>query len=120
MICNETRSLIKFGRGDICITPAKIGDNVGAVSLRNCEPREIGCYYDNRSIFADNNDFLNETDVLLTFDKVESLDALIDSLLQVRCVMTVDRFRPRTCSEDEFKSIMDKIIEDYYAGEYKE
>lgn len=83
---DKEQTLLKFGYGDICIAGGYTdhGDKrTGFVVFSNQEPREIGIEGDIRAGEADLNDY----PVVMTFDKKESIDAVIRELEKAKSFM---------------------------------
>lgn len=80
---------ILFGRGDISVRVACNKErNSGAIQFTKINPVPIGT-----ELEIDKPLSLNEAPVTLGFNKVESLDVVINQLLKLRSIMT---------SEDEY------------------
>ena len=71
-----------FGTGDIRTTTMLYG-NVGIYVLDNQLPHRIG-----ESIQIEDDFTLEGKDVMLTFSKIESLDVVINDLLEIKRLMT--------------------------------
>lgn len=85
----EGRSKLTFGTGDIMITPvvhrADKEDekpDYGMCAFENHEIREIGS-----NLGGDPNYKLSQSDVLMVFTKIESLDVVIERLQMLREMM---------------------------------
>lgn len=87
---------IEFGNGDICIGGGSQGftpREVGCLVLVNQEPQEIGFL----SARAGTELKPDDTPILLTFTKTESIDVLIRQLKITRKVMNIGRDIDQTC-----------------------
>ena len=73
---------VAFGTGDIRTTTALFGE-VGVYVLDNQLPHKIG----EQQPIEDNFTFANK-DVMLTFSKVESVDVVINGLIEIKRLMT--------------------------------
>lgn len=79
---------LEFGKGDICINGGYFeGDNkekIGIVTFINQEPHEIG----EAGIIKANVEYkIKDFPVIMTFTKVESIDAVIGQLLEAKSNM---------------------------------
>lgn len=85
IVKNEQQTLLKFGQGDISIAGGYTthGDHSGFIVFENQEPREIG----SPGITKTGEIDLNNYEVVLTFTKKESVDALINQLQLVKTYM---------------------------------
>lgn len=72
---------IKFGTGDIRTT-SLISENIGIYVLENSEPHEIGDTHPVEDSFT-----INGKPVMITFSKVESIDVVIQDLLDIKQIM---------------------------------
>lgn len=111
------KTKIKFGTGDICVTPG-LKDGVGLIGMMNHEPHEIGCYYGNTGLYSTDEDFFNKINVLMTFSKIESIDVVIDALLQIRTAMQIKEHCYRNLSEKDFGELLQELTDNYYTGRY--
>lgn len=79
---------LAFGEGDICIAGGYVKDNmlnkVGLVTFINQEPREIGVEGITKGGTVH---LLGEFPIIMTFTKSESIDVLIEQLLQAKSEM---------------------------------
>ena len=73
---------VAFGRGDVRTTTMLYG-NVGMYVLDNQLPHKIG-----ESIPVEDDFTVAGKDVMLTFSNVESLDVVINDLLEIKRLMT--------------------------------
>ena len=73
---------VAFGRGDVRTTTMLYG-GVGVYVLDNQLPHKIG-----ESIPVEDNFTVAGKDVMLTFSNVESLDVVINDLLEIKRLMT--------------------------------
>jgi len=76
------KAKLEFGVGDIKITQALRKDGIGALCFVTQEQREIGERVDNEKSWTP-----NESQVIFTFSKVDSIDVLIDNLEEVKRLM---------------------------------
>lgn len=113
------KTKIKFGTGDICVTPG-LKDGVGLIGMMNHEPHEIGCYYYNDEIYKSDEDFLNKTNVIISFSKIESVDVVIDALLQIRTAMQIGEHCYRNLSEEVFGNLLQNLTDNCYTGRYND
>jgi len=75
--------ILEFGTGDInLISAISVVDGVGMVGFRNQEPREIGTVGDSTEFIE-----MTELPILMAFNKIESIDVVIDSLKEVKELM---------------------------------
>lgn len=75
------KAKMEFGTGDIRMTSA-FSNGIGALCCNNQEPHKIG-----EKISVDQNWNTIQSDVILTFSKTESIDAVINELKCVRSLM---------------------------------
>ena len=69
------RSIIEFGKGDVSVMSGNIKD-LGILSLKTLEePKEIGFNLGTKNLNGE--ELLDETEVLMTFKNVESIDVSI-------------------------------------------
>ena len=85
IIKNKKQTKLEFGKGDICIAGGyTTGDKVkGFVVFENQDPRRIG----SPGVTKKGEIDLNDYDVIMTFSKKESIDALIAQLELTRGYM---------------------------------
>ena len=77
------QTIIKFGTGDINIIPGILTEEkIGIVGLREQEPRKIGL--NNGDKAPDNT---NAFEILMQFNKTESIDVLIYALNEAKEMM---------------------------------
>lgn len=79
----DNKALIKFGRGDVRVTSACI-DEKGMLSLNTCEVNPIGALTPTQETV---DSVLNQSEVLLEFENVSSLEVVILKLQEVRAMM---------------------------------
>lgn len=74
---------VKFGTGDIMFTKLKMEDGSHGLAFNQDTPHKIG---EETNDLAGKNvdDFPSEIKVLFTFDKPESIAALIHSLIEIQ------------------------------------
>jgi len=76
---------LEFGKGDICVNPGHYvdGENkkVGIVAFSNQSPREIGRVGD---IKAHQEYKVGDFPVIMTFNKKESIDVVVQALLEAK------------------------------------
>lgn len=78
----EGKAIIKFGTGDILITPMVKQDmSAGCVVLQNKGTHVIGEYSPASDFVGDN------TDTVISFSKAESIDVLIERLHKLKSMM---------------------------------
>lgn len=93
----EGKSKINFGTGDILITPMTKEDlSKGCLILQNKGTHTIGEYTSTDSFAKD------ESDTLITFSKIESIDVLIERLEKLKDMMNGNLDDCRTGVEYEF------------------
>ena len=82
---NERNIEMKFGTGDINILTGYINESelkvTGYIGYRNQAPREIGLFGGDN---AKDIKCLEDMPIVMTFDKVESVDVMIDALKEIR------------------------------------
>jgi hypothetical protein len=82
---DENNIQVQFGAGDILIGSGMMGDyEQGLVTLVQQEPKPIGTYVKHENPFVE----MEAIPVSLIFQKVESLDVLIERLQKTRKYMT--------------------------------
>lgn len=74
---------VKFGLGDICFTKLQMEDKSFGLAFAESEPHKIGETTDEYS-GKNIDDFKEEVKVLFTFNKPESITALIHSLIELQ------------------------------------
>lgn len=80
---DNKNTIILFGTGDINVVRGILKEEeAGILYLRNQEPREIGLNNGDRP-----SQDLDEYNVVLQFNKTESIDVLIQSLNEVKDMM---------------------------------
>ena len=79
----DNKVLVKFGRGDVRVTSAYI-DEKGMLSLNTCDTNPIGALTPTKETV---DSVLNQSEVLLEFENVSSLEVVIIKLQQVRAMM---------------------------------
>lgn len=76
---------LEFGKGDICIAGGhyldRKGEKIGLVTFTNQEEREIGSV---GIIKGGGNYKVGEFPVIMTFPKKESIDVVIEQLIQAK------------------------------------
>lgn len=75
------KAKLEFGTGDIRMTAA-LSNGVGALCCITQEPHEIG-----EKVPVSDSWNVEQAETIFTFTKVESIDALIDELKDVRAMM---------------------------------
>lgn len=75
------KAKMEFGTGDIRMTGA-LSNEVGALCCITQEPHEIG-----EKVSVEDGWNVGQAEVIMTFTKPESIDALIDELRDVRAMM---------------------------------
>lgn len=80
---DSKQTVLNFGTGDICINPGAIQSS-GIIGFKNQQPREIGSEGDIKAGKEVSTDIF---DVVMKFQKVESIDVVIDALNEVRGLM---------------------------------
>ena len=75
------KAKLEFGTGDIQMTSA-LSNGIGALCCITQEPHEIG-----ERVPVEDSWNVDQAEVVLTFTKPESIDALIDELQDVRAMM---------------------------------
>lgn len=75
------KAKMEFGTGDIRMTSA-LSNGIGALCCITQEPHEIG-----ERVPVEDSWNVDQAEVILTFTKPESIDALIDELRDVRAMM---------------------------------
>lgn len=79
------RSIIEFGKGDVSVMSGNIKD-LGILSLKTLEePKEIGFNLGTKNLNGE--ELLDETEVLMTFKNVESIDVVIKALQRIKTKM---------------------------------
>ena len=79
----EGKAVVKFGTGDVLITPLVKEDfSSGCVVLQNKGTHVVGEYSQNFE--------KSEDDTILSFSSVESLDVFIDRLERLKLMMSGD------------------------------
>lgn len=93
----EGKAKVNFGTGDILITPLVKEDlSKGCIVLQNKGTHTIG-------EFSSTDDFQKEeTDTLITFTKIESIDVLIERLQKLKEMMDGNVDDCRTGFEYEY------------------
>ena len=91
-------TIVAFGKGDILMTKAqesgKIADNI--LCFSECPGHEIG---EVSHDFKDKNvDELPKVDVIMRFDKPESITALIHSLIELQKTVFENQKAEATCA----------------------
>lgn len=83
-ILNNSSVQILFGKGDICVSVgcSKERDS-GAIQFTKIDPEPVGTKLEATKMLN-----LNEAPVTLGFNKVESLDIVIEQLLKLRHIMS--------------------------------
>ena len=77
------QTTIDFGTGDVNIIPGiLIEEKIGILGFRNQEPREIGLHNGDKA-----PDSTNAFEILMQFNKTESIDVLIHALKQTKEMM---------------------------------
>lgn len=87
MIKNNNQVKLEFGNGDIKINAAKlITENLGIIAFKNQDPpQNIGDSFEQSIKLSE----LMQYPVIMTFEKTESIDELIESLMYVKTNMEV-------------------------------
>lgn len=82
------KAKLEFGNGDIRLTPVMIS-GVGALCCVTQDLEDIDSYRQFKSLYGDLivQDAVNNSEVILTFSNVESVDILIAMLKRVRMFM---------------------------------
>lgn len=75
------KAKLEFGTGDIRMTGA-FSNGIGALCCITQEPHEIG-----EKVSVEDTWNVSQTEVILTFTKTESIDALIAELQDVKALM---------------------------------
>ena len=77
------QTTIDFGTGDVNIIPGiLIEEKIGILGFRNQEPREIGLHNGDKA--PENT---NAFEILMQFNKIESIDVLIHALNETKEMM---------------------------------
>lgn len=88
----EGRSKLTFGTGDIMITPVAHREDedekpdYGMLCLETCERREIGTFEGGNPDYS-----ILSSDVLMVFNKIESVDVMIERLQTLKKMMLGSR-----------------------------
>lgn len=110
----EGRSKLTFGTGDIMITPVAHREDVedekpdyGMLCLETCERREIGIFEGGNPDYS-----ILGSEVLMVFNKVESVDVMIERLQMLKKMMLGSKEDLLALSEVE-------VPEDFKVEEWK-
>lgn len=110
----EGRSKLTFGTGDIMITPVVHREDVedekpdyGMLCLETCERREIGVFEGGNPDYS-----ILGSEVLMVFNKVESVDVMIERLQMLKKMMLGSKEDLLALSEVE-------VPEDFKVEEWK-
>ncbi|MDU2674206.1 MAG: hypothetical protein E7C50_00310 [Clostridium sp.] len=84
IIKKNNKVILNFGKGDIDIWGGYSADGFSVISFENIEPREIGAFRSSNGKVGILEEAIEKSEVVMTFSKKESLDALIHMLNVVR------------------------------------
>jgi len=76
IIKKDNKIILNFGEGDINIT-GHGDEDFSFVSFKNIEPREIGVFRPSNGEVSTLDEIIEKSEVVMTFSKKESLNALI-------------------------------------------
>ena len=98
IIKTDEQTELQFGKGDICVTGGCYYDidnnKVGLVAFINQEPHEIGL----EGIIKGGKEYcLEDFPLIMTFEKSESIDAVIEQLLSAKKEMNKTNADCKTC-----------------------
>lgn len=110
----EGKSKLTFGTGDIMITPVVHREDTkdekpdyGMLCLETCECHEIGVFEGGNPEYS-----ILSSDVLMVFNKIESVDVMIERLQMLKKMMSGSR-------EDLLELSEVEVPEDFKVEEWK-
>lgn len=110
----EGKSKLTFGTGDIMITPVVHREDIedekpdyGMLCLETCERREIGSFEGGDPDYS-----ILGSEVLMVFNKIESVDVMIERLQMLKKMMSGSR-------EDLLELSEVEVPEDFKVDEYE-